>query len=481
MRAGRYGDAAKTYQGMLEQTRTNKERFDLYTKIATAQREAGLYRDALNTLVPLLENEAFIDQFPQIQLQIGRTHTRAGDVKRGVFEFEGVIKEGEKENVNLEGKTTITRSPEAKEAHYWLGRTQEEHYGNLGRAAGHYEIGSEVSLVGPDARERLAYVKTWQKLRGAIADTSDSTGKVTFKPDGVLALAQHFYLNLVKIDSAMHYYQIAADSFPKSPLRHRAAYAVGWIYWKDRRDSVRADSSWQRLMVDTTRSSELGEIQEHVREMLGRTTPDPALEPYRRVEQRWVSALDSLPALAPDSLDSTGTVHWWSEWRTQHRRLGTTYLDSMKQIIHRFGNSPSATRARYVLGWYFENVEADTAAAFAWYRAAASDTLIAPEIAAQAHTLMLDRVPPRKPVVLPDTAGVDTVRADSLVAPATDSLTSPAPITTVPDSNAPDSIIPKKTRIRSMLDSLLEDRVRRRRRYSKPDTTKTPPPTMKEG
>jgi len=428
MEADRPGEAVPVYTSLAEMVRSNKDRFEALVKVAGAQRATGDFDDALATLEPMLKDDRFDDYVSRATLEIGKAREDQGRIEAAAVLYQGIIDDAEREATSGRSNSTSRRgreeteqprraaSAEEAEAHYRLGRIQEQTYHNLPKAGEHYAAAAtnRNSEAGKLAVDLEAGIARWTELHVALADT-DSVA-VEQRDQTMFALGEHFYFGLGDADSALGYFEAIVDSFPESATRPRSIYAAGWLWKYTRGDSVTADSIWAPLLADTTDSPLIAELQDAIAGPDAPKPEDPAIGAYRAAEDAWGEALRTIPPEPPDSLaDSLAQAAWWGRWANEHRALSGTYVPKFEAVIDSFPESRFSVRARFVLGWAAENVKSDTATAYNWFRSAAADTLSDPEIADMARELLELRAGPARP------ESAEQAPSDSIRAAAADS------------------------------------------------------------
>ena len=453
MEAGRPAEAAEEYRKLLEPAQTNEARYGVLLKIVEADRRAGNHGAAISLLQELLDDERYFDKIASTKIELANTFVASGETERAILLYQEVIDEGETERFNRNtNENIVSRTEEARRAHYYLGELQQGHFRNLDRASYHYQIASGTrGGVGDSASVRLRALERWADLHEALRDTSDSLAYLK-RYEPAFALADHFLNVLDDPDSAFAYFEFVRDSFPNEPLARRATYAIGWLWWFERGDTTKADSTWQPIMADTTGTPVINELQRSILRIHGEAmADDPAEEPFMEAETLWQQSLLELPVAVPDTLDSLGREQWWDDWRQHHTARANVYRPLLDSLVARYPESMYAAHAGFILGWTAENVARDTAGAYRWYSYVADRRDVAPKLAEDAAELITLRAEifepflPKPDTPVADTLGVDSLWTDSpaLDSLATDSLASDSLASMTPDSlqiAAPDTM-----------------------------------------
>ncbi len=309
MEAGRPEEAADVYRGLLDDARTNEARYDVLLRIVEAERQSADYDRAIEVLDELLEDDRYYEELENTKIELARTLAAKGEIERAILLYQEVVEAGEDERYNRTTEETIVSyTREAQKAHYYLGKLQQDHFGNLSRAAFHYDIASgSRGGVSDSAAAELKALERWEELHEALRDTSDSVSTALPRHESAFALADLFLFQLDNVDSALAYYRFVTDSFPSEDLAQRATYALGWLWLTERSDTTIADSVWNPLVTDTTGTLLVRELQGSIRRAKGlEASPDPALEPFAQAESLWRGALRDRPATVPPRLAAAG-------------------------------------------------------------------------------------------------------------------------------------------------------------------------------
>jgi len=400
-------EAVEVYRDLSRLPQTTVERYENLLRIATTQRAMGNTEAALATLEPLIRDQRFTDQVPRTRLEIARTKEEAGEIEAAVLLYQKVLEDAERLSPQAAGQgaspgsvpaggaaPTGIKTRETAEANFRLGRLQEQRFRNFANAAGHYALAAQSpdQDVALPAKRRIDDISFWAQLHATLADTTDSVS-VSRKDRARYSLAEHHLLALDEPDSALFYFDAVAEQTSNPDLRRRAQYASGWIWREVKRDTARSDSIWQVLVADSSRTRTTMEIRRAIQSIQGRPEQEPGIDLYQQAEGRWFDSLLRCAPYPPDSVtkDSLSSAAWWAEWRACEKRECESAIEDFNRLLELHPRGNLATRARFILGWYAENVLEDTASAYRWYGAAREDSVFAPEVGRVADLLLKSR------------------------------------------------------------------------------------------
>ena len=406
--AGGMSEAVEVYRELSRLPQTAAERYENLLRIARTQRAMGNAEAALATLEPLIRDQRFTDQVPRTRLEIARTKEAAGEIEAAVLLYQKVLEDAERLSPPTVTQAaspgsgpaggaapTGVRTRETAEANFHLGRLQEQRFRNFANAAGHYALAAQSpdQDVALPAKRRMDDISLWTQLHATLADTTDSVS-VSRKDRARYSLAEHHLLAMDEPDSALFYFDAVAERTSDSDLRMRAQYASGWIWREVKRDTARSDSIWQKLITDSSRTRSTMEIKRAIHSVQCRPEQEPGIDLYQEAEGRWFDSLVRCPPYPPDSVtkDSLSSATWWDEWRACEKRECESAIKDFNRLLELYPQGNLATRARFILGWYAENVLEDTASAYRWYDAAREDSVFAPEVGRVADLLLKSRV-----------------------------------------------------------------------------------------
>ncbi len=139
------------------------------------------------------------------------------------------------------------RSDFSAEAFYTLGIIYHEKLDSLPQAQDAFEKSGKESSTSPFASLALQKATSIKRLLELQKNTSAGTSTEQMAQRRFMA-AEIQFTRLGEIDPALTNYQVVIDSFPESSYAPMAAYAIGWIYKREKADTVKAVEAYGDLI-----------------------------------------------------------------------------------------------------------------------------------------------------------------------------------------------------------------------------------------
>ncbi len=390
LKLGDFLPAARAFQAAAKYALIEARRHEATLKMGRALREAGDLRGAESLFVRMANNPLAKEYWPEAKLEIVECLLRQGEVEQAVERYETLIKEH-------------PRTEASARAHYALAQTYEQRYGEYAKAREHYDqVKAEAprSELVPRATSRVADLERLLRLRVTIVELTGQTAVIDTiqsvavqapqdtlrpemrdlmaltpeeRPDTSLAtflrdsskppasaqpsktaivpypdmdlvtahlqLAELFYFQLGRADSAMTHYWHAYRANPDSSSAAQALYPIAYILRTTEHDSARADSLLRIIVERFPQSPQAGEA----RRLLG------------------------LPP-TPKEQDLAAALFWRADsflWQTE---LADSALALFAALSETFPNSDYAPRALYAIAWVLEQRLRDNVRALEAYR-----------------------------------------------------------------------------------------------------------------
>jgi TolA-binding protein len=223
--SARYDSAQAVYVEALKSEEVGGRRIDLAMKRGDALEQLKRYDQALahyQSWKPYAVNEK---REGEVLIRIYRVQSLLGKTKDAL--------EGYQSLVNLYPHTAI-----AFEAQFRTGYLYESQLNDFDGAAREYDkLKSEpgYSEFQVQAQRRSANLATMKTYRTTLqSDTAEA------RPRAAFLLAELYYFQIEKVDSALLQYETVERGFPKSPYAPKAAFARLWIETHDRSDTLAA-------------------------------------------------------------------------------------------------------------------------------------------------------------------------------------------------------------------------------------------------
>jgi tetratricopeptide (TPR) repeat protein len=202
-------------------------RLDLVLKRGDALEQLKRYDEALafyQSWKPYAVNEKRDGEF---MIRVYRVEALLGHTKEALAGYQALV-------------TQFPHTPVAYEAQFRVGylyESQLNDYEAAGREYDKLKLEPGYSEFQQQAGRRSANLMTMKQYRNALQ--SDTT---LARPRAAFMLAELYYFQLEKVDSALIQYNTVEREFPKSPYAPKAAFARLWIRTHDQGDTLAAAS-----------------------------------------------------------------------------------------------------------------------------------------------------------------------------------------------------------------------------------------------
>ncbi len=401
---GEFAPAEKAYRDASDASTTYLE--DYYAKIGLARTQSrlGLYEESLDLMDDLLGNNNHREHFGEVEFEVANVYREMNDIEAAIDQYRYV-------------DTTYARTEYSAKSYYELGLLYEKdllQYDSARVAYGKGKTEAPQAAVTPLLAERSGYMDRYASLhselvkndslkhlilfppvqtdthsvRGHASDSlmamnqdsarqgttvdstlaivadslghnvgdstlagTDSAAVVRFQPVTIpldtvnarLALAKSelaslFYISLDVADSASYWYVRLVTDHPGSPFEPQALYSLAQLYSRDSLHGRIATDSLYGVLVDKYPRSEFAEV---ARKTLGLPAPEIEVD---------VAAQEYLEA---EKLRNDG----------KYRNA----ITSLRSIVKKYPESPTASKALFALGWMYENVTPNADSALSNY------------------------------------------------------------------------------------------------------------------
>lgn len=223
--ADRLDSAQAVYAQTLKEEERPKQRLDIIIRRAETLRDLKRYDQALDLLNEWRGTAA--------------DEQREGELLLRVYELQGLLG---KHDVALKGyQDLVERYPNTNVAHesqFQVGYLYETARGDLDQAAREYEklrqVGGTNTFAQQAARRSQSLTSLKQFRQQLDADTTGARARTAFR------LAEVYYFELGKADSAELRYRAVEALYPTSVYAPKSAYARLWITAYDHKDTLGA-------------------------------------------------------------------------------------------------------------------------------------------------------------------------------------------------------------------------------------------------
>lgn len=375
-----YAKAAKAFRRVLAFKPEPYYRYAAQLRYAVNATRLSQYDEALKVLRGLLKDNSNAAFLPDILLEIANTLRASGDIEHAIEAYVTV-------------DTACAKTEAAAKALYQLGLLYEKTLRNYHAADTNYVRArseyppSEVSSLAARRAENLrryfllkeairrddsllfreyqaqtkaseiTSVENEESTSAGDSASDDTTGRLHFEIWGIAkqsaamdnlrsSLARHtyelgtlFFLDLEEPDSALFWCNQTVVLSPDSELVARALYTIADIHRTYKPDDTSAlDSIYNRIISDYPQTTYADEVRRILGMEVTKTANDPAADVYREAE-KLIEAKRTDEAIA-----------------------------LLQKLIKDYPESPLAPKARYAIGWIYENIENRPDSALANYR-----------------------------------------------------------------------------------------------------------------
>jgi TolA-binding protein len=223
--SAKYDSAQAVYAECLKAEEGGSRRLDLAFKRGDALEQLHRYEEALRFYESWKPFALIEKRDGELLIRIYRIEALVGRTSDAVAGFRALV-------------TQYPHTPIAYEAQFRLGYLYESQLGDFDAAGREYDVlklepgYSEFQIQASRRSGNLATIKKYrQTLQG---DSTQARARAAF------LLAEIYYFQIEKADSAMIQYSAVERNFPDSPYAPKAAFARLWINTHDRADTAAA-------------------------------------------------------------------------------------------------------------------------------------------------------------------------------------------------------------------------------------------------
>jgi TolA-binding protein len=319
-----YQDALAAYQEARRFEFSTSERYKIEMRIGECFRKANQYDDALKVFNQLAGSDRYVDRLPEIRLRTSELHYLMGDTAQALEGYEDLVRQNEK-------------TQEAAWAYYQMGLMHMEGLVDLEKAKELFEKSKAESPTSEAAK--LASLKRGQINRLEEYRQKAAQADSTQLAEAYFSLAEVYFLDLGRPDSALVFYRKVIQETPLSKYAPQSSYVAAWIVENSMGDTAGSRQMYQDLIDDYP----LSESANVARQRLGQpalvdSTRLAAMERLGRAEELLLKENDPDGALA------------------QYRSLLADLPDS-----------PLAPKAECAIAWTLEHMKGQRDSALAIY------------------------------------------------------------------------------------------------------------------
>ncbi|MBD3162395.1 MAG: tetratricopeptide repeat protein, partial [Candidatus Eisenbacteria bacterium] len=263
--AGTYDTASIYFERLLATTRDEETRIDgailqaqCLTRLGEAERALDLLEEVLpeEAREPIeVETGGQLDPTGQSPVQRRRVPQRSGlgdEVARIRLQQAAALNRLERHDEAIEILRDVTvrygSNPFSIEAQFQIGYTYETLLDSLASAKAAYEKAVQMpgrSVFKNQARQRAVAL---QSLADLQQQEGSGDAALEQRAEAALRIAELLYLDRGLVPDAVEKYREVEEAFPEAKAAPRAAYALAYIRWKERADSVGALAEFRDLV-----------------------------------------------------------------------------------------------------------------------------------------------------------------------------------------------------------------------------------------
>jgi TolA-binding protein len=224
VRAARPDTAEVLYARCLKVEDRGKQRLDVALARGDALREERRFQDALDFLQEWKIDAMALSREGEVSLRVYECMALLGRANEAIGGYRNLVEK-------------FPRTPIAYEAQFRIGYLYESAFQDFDAAAREYDKlrNQPQSEFSSQAMRRAQNLATLRQYRAAVAsDTTQARAGAAFM------MAELYYFQLEKPDSAVIQYRHVEWEFPRSVYAAKSAYARLWIMTQDRADTIGA-------------------------------------------------------------------------------------------------------------------------------------------------------------------------------------------------------------------------------------------------
>jgi len=228
-----FRDALSAYLQILGMEPTNDDRYHAFYNAARASFRLMQIESGLDYLKTLSEDEIYFDSLSAIRLLMAEGYEYDDDLAHAEDMYDQVLEQGKESN-----KSGL--------AAYRLGLMYQFDYDDLLKAKEYYDQAVEldrISEYGQDALRRSSSIGKIETLKVTLDKDSSTTQEMVDEAARTqYELAELYWLELNKLDSAIIEMRYVVDSFPRSSVTPKAMIALAEMVREHRGDTAQANN-----------------------------------------------------------------------------------------------------------------------------------------------------------------------------------------------------------------------------------------------
>ncbi|MCK4461607.1 MAG: hypothetical protein KAW46_07365 [candidate division Zixibacteria bacterium] len=251
----RFQDALGAYLQLLGMDPDKNEKYHALFQAANSSYRLQRIDDGQDYLMTLMDEDVYFDSVSVLMLKMGEGYEFDEELAQAEAYYQDIINQSEKSKVKAQA--------------FWrLALIYQYDYDDLVQAKIYYDSTSKLdrsSDIGKDALHRSSSIGLLEAYSRAIEIDSTSTQDIIDRAAYTqYQLAELYWIELNKPDSALIAMQVVADSFPTAFDSPKALIALSEMVREYEEDSSKADSILREVLIQYPTSDYLPEALERL-------------------------------------------------------------------------------------------------------------------------------------------------------------------------------------------------------------------------
>jgi tetratricopeptide (TPR) repeat protein len=229
----KFRDALGAYLQILGMNPDNAEKYHALFRAAECSYRMQQTETGMDYLKTLIKDEIYYDSLGVLKLKLAEGHELEDELEEAIAIYEEIAQQETNKKI-------------AAQAYYNLGLIYQFDYDDLAKAKEYYDQVIQLnrgSEIGQDALQRSSDIGKLEKFTSAtLIDTAMTQEMIDDAAQTQYQLAELYWFNLNKLDSAILEMQYLIDSFPTARIAPRAMVALSQMIKDHEGDTARADS-----------------------------------------------------------------------------------------------------------------------------------------------------------------------------------------------------------------------------------------------
>lgn len=245
----RFADALGSYLQVLGMTPAKDDLYHSLFFAADCSYQLQRTEDGFDYLGRLMDDERFYDSLDGLRMKVAEGYELDEDLEQA-------------EQLYTEVAENSDNKVRQAQAYYRLGLLYQFDYDLLDEAKEYYDKAIESNRrasISGDAIQRSADIGKRESLAHSSVDSTTTLEEIDNLAETQYLLAELYWFQLDKRDTAMMEMQYLVDSFPDASITPKAMIALSQMYRDERDDSRTADSLLRAVVSHHRKSDDVGE------------------------------------------------------------------------------------------------------------------------------------------------------------------------------------------------------------------------------